>query len=125
MNIFYGLFSSLLILLFFTTPIAAQEKYQSLIKGRVVNDIGQPVENANIRFDISEELKGRKCWVKDNSVFSDKDGNFVHEEYCDIRSRSVLLYIVPASFKDAVKPIFPPFWKKLRRNNAKFQQFSV
>jgi hypothetical protein len=99
----------------------AQVKYQSNIKGRVVDEQGQPVENANVRFDVPEKFYNQVCWVKNNSVFSDKDGNFVHEEYCGVSNRTGTLFIVPKiGLTDIIAPIYPPFWRKLRLSNPAF-----
>lgn len=108
--------------------IASQEKvqYKSIIKGKVLNNFGQPVENAIVVFDVAENFYKNICWVKNNTVFSDKEGNFVHEEYCSLKNRKVSLFIVPkVGLSNSDAPLYPPFWSTLRRNNPKFAGLSV
>lgn len=104
-----------------TTSIIAQEKYSAIIKGRVVDENGRPVVGVNVRFDNSEALRDKLCWVKDNSVFSDADGQFLHQEYCTVEQRTVYLLMAPTiGFEYAQTPIYPPFWTDLRRTNPRF-----
>src|SRR5687767_2389920 len=87
----------------------AQPKYESVIRGLVVDDEGQPV-SAGITFENSEELRVQKCWARETTVFTAPDGTFRVHEYCGVANRKVLIFIEPASpFKQALSPIYAPY----------------
>ncbi|HMJ08342.1 MAG TPA: carboxypeptidase-like regulatory domain-containing protein [Pyrinomonadaceae bacterium] len=113
-------------LMLLTTMATAQEKYSATIRGRIVDEKGRPVEGVNVTFDNPQALRAEHCGVKNNSVSTDAEGQFLHEEYCTVENRTVFLLMAPRiGFEYSQKPILPPFWTKLRETNPKFAGLKV
>lgn len=112
-----------------TISLTAQDKYYAFIKGVVVNEKGHPVYRAAITFDNSDALKDKKCWVKDDSLLSDGAGQFLHNEYCGVANRTIVLFTEATTggvnANNAKFPIYFPYWPELRRSNPKFAGLPV
>ncbi len=106
----------------FSTVAVIAQPFRSSITGRVVDERGIPVAGANIRAHSSEELKAKQCGVKENSVFTDFDGRFLHQEHCGVPNRTISLSMAPplTSFGYVQTPIYPPFWDNLRKSDKRF-----
>jgi hypothetical protein len=103
----------------------SQQRYEATIRGTIVDQNGQPA-NAAVTFNNPESIRTKDCWVKDTTVFTDRNGQFSLREHCGLSVRNVTLFVEPATgFEGAQTPIRAPYWTSLRETKGEFSGLNV
>lgn len=113
--------------LMFAHSASAQEGFNAVIQGIVVDEKGSaPFRAFSVTFDVSGKAKEKNCGAKEYEIRTDGAGKFLLQEHCELEDRTILLFTESAiDLSNAQFPISAPFWHELRRNDPRFAGRSV